>query len=87
MTRLAFDLDDAGELPEAPGGDGSLAGYDAWKGATPPEYEFLGERPGRERRRPVEPWMCQARLYPQHRWLCTRPANHNGGCNNFGEES
>lgn len=41
MTLLAYDADEAHELPEAPGGDGSLREYDNWKLATPPEYAEL----------------------------------------------
>ena len=72
MTRLAYDLDDAGELPEAHGGDGSLPGYDAYKLATPPEYEA--------RNREAPTWL---HLLPEgscgRRWwsLCTLPAGHH----------
>jgi hypothetical protein len=86
MTRW-HDGGDPVAPPEAPDScaSGGIAGYDTWKTATPPEYEFLDEPPRPSRRTPVEPWMCGLRLYPQHAWLCTKPAGHTDGCDTFGE--
>lgn len=88
MTRW-LDCEDPVSAPDAhdaPAG-GGITGYDAWATATPPEYEFLdGEPPRRERRTPIRPGMCGLRRFPQHAWLCTKPAGHDDGCNTFGEK-
>lgn len=72
MTRLAYDPDDGGELAEAPGGNGSLPGHDAWKLATPPEYEQ------RDRAAPVWLGLLPEGTCGRRNWsLCTLPAGHH----------
>ncbi|MFN2616477.1 MAG: hypothetical protein ABR581_05045 [Thermoleophilaceae bacterium] len=58
------------------------AGYDTWKGATPPEYDELEPRPATNRRADLQPWMCGQRV---QFWACSQRKGHPGRCNTFAE--
>ncbi len=81
MSRLAYDdADEAHEMPEAPGGDGSLPRYDEWKLATPPE--------GARKAEPTWLYLLPEGACGRRNWShCTLPAGHandNGSpCNSL----
>lgn len=85
MTRR-YDGEDPVSAPEAhdaPAG-GGIAGYDAWKTATPPEYSQDVTPPARTRSLPEG--ACGRQTWP---FVCTKPYGHlgtgSGGLCNHGE--